>query len=455
VSESTLNLAPADQPLGQLQRGRGAGWLAARVSPDEAQSWLVECISQDPRWDHQVEDRSEYYGRIALEIGLPVQPLEDHLFASSDRTDTDEWRTGLTLWTLSVMGRFGYPDAVPLLRRYVEFGWNWLWAIAALAEIDDDSAFNGLDDIILARFPDDEELSTALGFVVATEKPWSQWRRNKRIDAHITRQEQRAASIEAARRESKTAATMELLAKGSRADYRELKTRTDSEDVKTIVHAARDGELPVRHAAIVTLGYQQNVQALPIIESVLLGDHGPHDSLAIAARRSLRMMRSNDAAVELGRKWITSTSEDLSWAGETILSDRGDPADVPIFRTVLRRGIKEAHIYRMCNAVEALHRAKDADMLAEVEGIFVSTQYSYLRKRCAQILADLSADFTQRFAFECLWDCEPETRIVGCRCAADSPETLERLHQLITPRYDTDEVSEAARARIHSTKERR
>ena len=70
---SGFPLAPASTTLGQLQRGRGAGWLAAAQT--RMVDLLLQCLDADPRYDSQVESRAEYYATLAIELGLPAKSL--------------------------------------------------------------------------------------------------------------------------------------------------------------------------------------------------------------------------------------------------------------------------------------------------------------------------------------------------------------------------------------------
>ena len=65
--------ASPDSLLGQLQRGRGEGFIRILSAPKlEASQLLLECISNDPRLDSQVEQRAEYYASIAVELMIQV-----------------------------------------------------------------------------------------------------------------------------------------------------------------------------------------------------------------------------------------------------------------------------------------------------------------------------------------------------------------------------------------------
>ena len=85
------NQASSDTLLGQLQRGRGSGYIGILSAPKlEADKLLVECICNDPRLDSQVESRSEYYASIASAIALNLTPLADYL-REHDDSDQSSW----------------------------------------------------------------------------------------------------------------------------------------------------------------------------------------------------------------------------------------------------------------------------------------------------------------------------------------------------------------------------
>lgn len=66
--------APADSPLGLLQRGRGDGWLKAARSGD-GRDHLIQCLQVEPRWDRQAESRQGYYVSLAIRLNLPARTL--------------------------------------------------------------------------------------------------------------------------------------------------------------------------------------------------------------------------------------------------------------------------------------------------------------------------------------------------------------------------------------------
>lgn len=70
-----LAIAPATTRLGQLQRGHGAGHLAARAAGAAAHDDLLHCLLVDPRIDRRVENRARYYGELLVALDLPLAPL--------------------------------------------------------------------------------------------------------------------------------------------------------------------------------------------------------------------------------------------------------------------------------------------------------------------------------------------------------------------------------------------
>jgi hypothetical protein len=104
--------APADSPLGQLQRGRGAGWLYAAESPSGA-DLLVKCLSREPRWDRQVESRAEYYATLALHLEIPPADLATP--ASYDLEAENNW---IVRGVIEEMARRGSAAATKLTARF-------------------------------------------------------------------------------------------------------------------------------------------------------------------------------------------------------------------------------------------------------------------------------------------------------------------------------------------------
>ncbi len=68
-------LEAATTRLGQLQRGRGDGFVAALRAGADAHDDLLRCLCHDPRVDRQIEARGRYYGELLAALDLPLEPL--------------------------------------------------------------------------------------------------------------------------------------------------------------------------------------------------------------------------------------------------------------------------------------------------------------------------------------------------------------------------------------------
>ena len=170
-----IKIAAADSLLGKLQRGRGAGYLAARQEkPETIWSLLVECITQDPRLDKQVESRDNFYAALVIETGMELKPLATHLYEHDD-SDQSGWNTPLTVLTLGSLARRNYRDAVKVLRDDVAWGNWWNWAIDELVETQNLAAWANLDGVFCKRFSNDESLKEKPGWFSADEEPWKTW----------------------------------------------------------------------------------------------------------------------------------------------------------------------------------------------------------------------------------------------------------------------------------------
>lgn len=114
-------LSAADTRLGKLQRGRGAGWLAAVADPEAARADVLACVFADPRWDRQVESRSAYYAGLVVALGAPVAAIEEHLrdLAAAGAAEEEAW---LPVGVLGELARRGNPRATRALDDFAKGG---------------------------------------------------------------------------------------------------------------------------------------------------------------------------------------------------------------------------------------------------------------------------------------------------------------------------------------------
>ena len=406
-------VASADSLLGRLQRGRGQGYRDALAVPrSEAASALISCVTSDPRVDHQVESRDDYYARIAVDIELDLAPLEAFLHvpraaASSD----DDWRDVLALYTLGSMGRLGRADAVALLRRYVEVGQDLRTALEALSwptvlNVD------GLDRVVAARAGSVDELARNLPLLPDRE-PWLTWRRtNERIAEAAARSHLWHTQHERRRAELAQKPVMELLRE---REVSALRGRSDNRDRTELLEAALGNDPQIRHDAIKVLGWQRDQRVLDAAEAELRrfpDQDWPPNAGAIAVLQLLR-----DGPLPRVRSWLNERGRLREMAMHAV-AEWPEPGDEDLLRTMASQFRDQDQLYSACDGVDALVRLGDRGSAPLFETIFEETTYSYLRHRVARGLALLSPTFEETFAVECLWDCEDQTVAVGCAAAS-------------------------------------
>ncbi|UCD51314.1 MAG: hypothetical protein JSW27_01520, partial [Phycisphaerales bacterium] len=148
-------LADPNSLLGMLQRGRGKGYLLALEKPP-AEVWplLFECVTNDPRMDIDVEDREDYYAALMLATGMDLKPLRSHLKQYDGLGQSSFLHPWLPLATLAcLMNDSG--QALDILRDYVAYGLEWLWAIEILHRTVSRDALEGIAEMLEGRIARD------------------------------------------------------------------------------------------------------------------------------------------------------------------------------------------------------------------------------------------------------------------------------------------------------------
>lgn len=409
-----VQVAPPDTVLGQLQRGRGSGARAVEHDPNSAVDLVAHCVANDPRWDHQVEERDLYYARLMLDHGWPVHQAEAHLFSAADFEGQDEWRTGLTIHVLALLADAGRADALAVLRRYAVEGWNWRWALDSLAGLDDPAATAGLDEPILSRL-DDAELARA----VDTDRIWREW-----------------AEIHPRVR----AAMSEL------GDTRDRWQRANADPDWTamardeLIASVRSRSGNPRLAAV-ELGRRVDRVLFELAEEVL-----PHPGGARAGVIRSLLRWPTDDVLPLARHWCAERT-DCRHDGVRILSERGSGYDAHYLLDYLQECLDEGAWSAMCSAIDGVGRLQTRAAEPHLLRIWEATQYSYGRRCAFDALRNLGSDALEEIATEGLWDCESDVRLGAIATGPSSVITRGRIARLAADQLEDDSVRAAAQAR--------
>lgn len=473
-----MEIAAPDTLLGQLQRGRGAGFLwAMREQPEAVHPLLLECVQHDARWDKQIEHRAAYYAKLIIHSGMSLDPLDGYL-RTCDDTDRFGHNTPQTVDVLGKLAHQNYLNAVDILRSYVEYGQWWDEAIEALAQVPGKKAHVGLDAVIAERFKTREALEEGLNhWSVDPDAEWV-WQEWQATNPHIARilegeesllysaqsrseaQSRHTNNIALLKKRLENLTTEQLLDMGSPQDFRYV-TEVASDKAgpadRDLLLAAFNGPHFTRwiiaFQALQTLGMAELAYE-PVLKALRGFFESPVDRKGWVLGQASRVLKDlpPEMTLELARSWFVSPVWHLRNLGGDILEEHATPEDIPLLHAALSEAMDTAtpdntDIYRACTCLDALTRFWDIGPLPHVEEAFNTAQYSHARRRAAEAMYANAPDyFTGHMAFECLWDCEEETRTLACDAVDLSmPGVVEGLSQMAADPFEYPELRQKAR----------
>jgi hypothetical protein len=460
-------IAPADTLLGQLQRGRGRGFVRAlREDVSIVRPLLLDCVMHDPRWDRQIEPRSDYYAALIMHTAMPLDPFDAYLHALSGTASGDP--NDLVLNTMCVLATQGHAPAIAIVRDYLNYGECWDIAFEALADTQGDPiSMDEVSRIINQRFPDDDtlvdELPSAGPGMHTQQEPWRSLRKvNRRVDrilsAHETKAEQRQRRQDQMQATLAALSTSELIARANQSNYRlaamALQKRVAATDLDLLLDAAQRDDRWQRFVAFRGLQRLAHPAALPVLRAFFESSATRPGSAYGAAVGAITALPA-DATLDLARMWFDAPNSPQRHVALQILETHGTAADVPRVRDALipslRRDTPDTNeCYMQCGMLEILARFPEEGPYPEVETVFKEAGYSRTRIYAAEVLAASDGQgFAHGLAVECLWDCEERVRLIGCNSVdLEMPDVRARLHAMSSDPYEDEDVSSAARERL-------
>ncbi len=453
--------ASVDSLLGQLQRGRGAGFLAARREPS-SRIWplLVECITHDPRIDSQVEDRADYYAALAIETEMELGALATHLREQDDAGQSG-WNTPLTVSTLGALGRRGYRGAIAILRDYVAWGEWWNWAIDELVSTQTLEAWEDLDDVFCQRFGCDELIKEELAWFDAEAEPWKTWsKQNARLGRLVGASRKQAGnSLQYEKHDYSNltvADVLRLAGQDARICHKLRKIIVNSvkpgdfEFLLSQVSVAEPERSGVALAGLTKLG---NPTMFDWLRDFWCNNPEMPGRLRVRTKEAMVAMPPSRTLL-LARDWLDHPEWHFRVLAEEVMEHHATLDDVPRLRKAIASALADddTNIYRLCTLIEAFKHMQALGRTPELERAFVEFRYSYGRARAAEALLATDKDFFARtYANECLSDCEVTTRRLACATVhATSTKASERLMQLSVDVWEDEEVRNAAIKRLSS-----
>lgn len=451
-----IKIAAEDSLLGKLQRGRGAGFLEARQEkPENIWPLLIECITQDPRLDGQVESRDNFYATLIVETGMELKPLATHLYEHDDK-DQSGWNTPLTVTTLGSLAKRNYQNSLEILRDYVSWGNWWNWAIDELIETQNMAAWTNLDEVLCKRFSNDESLKEELGWFYLDDEPYKTWcKHNVRLRQFADSLRQPMKPLEDCDYNSLSVAEMlQMVGKDARVRSKLRKAIVDvvkPDDFEFLLSQVSVAEPDRSQIALAGLAKLANPAMFEWLRDFWSNNPEIRGLLPTRIMEAMSSLPS-EQILPLARNWLNHADCHFRCLAEDLMKRHATSDDVPLLRKEMALALAEGddQIYRLCDLIEAFIHLHGAGRIPELESVFVEFRYSYARSRAAEAMLAVEKDyFVHTYAQECLWDCEDRTRTLGCKAADLTDQmTSERIKHLSGDVWEDESVRNAAAKRF-------
>ena len=455
-----------------LQRGTGAGYLAALRAPRaKVHDILFDCITVDPRWDWQVEDRAGYFAGLFEDLALPAARLAEWIEANDDPSE-DTMRASPAVDVLSVLAARGYPGARGPWLRYLSGGTWWHWACGWL-EGGDLALLSVAASAISARSlvsPDHEDeiqnlpralvATLAAGTGVAAELARTviadreNWRLSQADLTDLPVESLSECLVDAVDGVSWLDVGKELARR--RVPFREVAHWVELSGPRTRRQATLD---PLQSrwmwpslAALFAFHDRIDPDIVEVAATVVRRRYRWGDARRSIQREAKRALAAQPAALELAREWRTSPAARLRDASSIVMKQQATVEDIPHIIPVLGRPFTGGSHYAIDTALDTLLRLVPHGPFAGVESIYRRANMSCTRQRAVKLLAATVPDFGATLAFECLWDCEADARIQAIEHVSLAiPGATERLAWLANDPCESEDLRAKAAARLAST----
>jgi hypothetical protein len=467
--EHVVEQVSAKKPLGMLQRGSGAGALwAAATAARKAHPIVLQAMSWDARWDRVMENRALYFGGLATDLRLDLEPLFRHIRENDRGFDFGE-RFGrvtglirispvieLPIAIVSVLMARGNDQAREFARRYVAEGLFWRELLEDAARRGGVGNVAGMDNILAGRFPAIERTDALKGCDPRRE-PWKSWTAEgaseltSSLKAKAHDQEKHLGEARA-KQDQKTQSyasksTEELLALANGEYLEALAQRGSEGDVAVMLGAIRPENGKKAAAAIRALGEQLDPRMIePTVRTV--EGNSEENLIHIQAAPFLSRFPA-ELVLPVARKWLASGNGAVWHCTRGILWNYATSEDIPLVVPILRKRITPQNVHVTCDALRIASRFKGHGPFKEVRRLFKEIPSSWGRSFAAKALAATEPNFPETYAYDCLWDCESDTRATGTAAVPlNDRRARERLRSLASDSLESEETRQAAADRL-------
>ncbi len=378
--------APPGTRLGKLQRGHGAGFLAALADPAAARDEVLACVAHDPRLDTQCEARVRYYADLVTVLPVPLSAI----VACTHEHDPNA-EPPFAHEVLAACWRRGHADARELL-----------------SETNDEALVHGVGRAICGHgWQAGVDLPPGLAAAVAdVEREWGAPTGHVaapcEIDAttpidELFRFADRSASVVAQR------VLPELCRRTSEGDRARLAAH---------VGAAQGGSVQLAAKALGRMGdvrLLERAQALFAREDDL-GDPGRRLPTAERIRRVALLHYfvelPGSVTLPLARQW-RGGDDYLDTAALRVLACHAEPIDRPWLEAEVTRHLSQDGGWRTVGRLQALTHIGDARSAQVFLTVVDQVRYSHARMRAVEGLARMpDAPGAAAALRDALWDSE-------------------------------------------------
>jgi hypothetical protein len=387
------------------------------------------------------------------------------------------WEVALTIETLGRLAELGNPNVVPVLRGYASYGVQWDHALQRLAELNDPHAVDGLAYTICSRFVTGKQLDDSLTYDLyatnAIRKLWLEWAAThpciEKLISEVNEIEvsRARAHPRPTQPDYEALSVRELLAASGRQGFinvevaEQVEKKVQLADKVILVDTLSQDNPFAWYVAL--RGLQVLGLAEPFYQRILDQAVSRIENLPEGTRLHVKQRRATvltllllpaEMTLPVARSWFTSLNWHEESVAEDILEQHATMDDFWIVRSALTKHLaaEPANLdsYRTCSLLDILACLPDTGVIPEVERVFLEAAYSRARIRAARAMqVEDSEWFARTYAYECLWDCEEETRQVGCESVSlETPGARQRLQALSDDQHEYESVRLAAAHRL-------
>lgn len=441
VKRERSELSSPDTVLGQLQRGQGRGYLAARESNDV--DALLHCIHHDPRWDRQLERRDMYYARLAMELDVDIGAIAarfDVPFGDHD----DE--LNLTAKVLVELGERGVAGAFDALRAALRSP-NWRAAAQALsfAQLDSDKPLVNKADLSALMEHDD------LRQLVWRESTWQMWAELEPRLKPMLRQDLGPAHSETRREAApkpdtsmSTATLLSIVCRENQVRITNvLKQRRDAVSVASLVSAGQNGTESQKRTALMVLAEQHNPSLALSCTASVVGDPPP-----LVRTEMLKYLAALPAEHTLS--FARRFQGQLNLAGAAaarIFARHAEAGDREALESELRTLLGNDHLNRVRDIAEALGAIGSAESAEALRRTLETVPYAYVRQHLIRALHVCAPAEAIALAPDALFDSDDGTRLWAAE-HAPRKQARKRLAEMAEDVFECGYVRKAATQRL-------